>query len=380
MGFYNFVWVQDNRPIKQLLTAYCGDSFMLGQITPPKSLCLLRLSAIGDVCHAVAMVQYIQRAWPKTEITWVIGKVEAQLLKGLPGVNFVIFDKKAGVKGFLELRRQLSGKNFDVLLHMQVALRASLASLVIPAKVKIGFDRHRAIEGQWVFTNHKISPQKHPHVLDGFMGFAKALGLEVEAPLWQMPIDDQDLLWASEQLSQQRPTAVICPAASKAERNWLPERYAAIAEHLDKKGFDVVICGGPTELEKHLAQSIQAHTQIDLKNLVAKTSLKQLLAVLKIAHLVIAPDTGPAHMAVTVGTPVIGLYAHSNPHRTGPYLYQHYVVSCYQQMVQQQYKKPLSKLPWGTRAKGEDLMANITTEQVKDKIRQLLQDNYPEMS
>ena len=60
----------------------------------PKSLCLLRLSAIGDVCHAVAMVQHIQRHWPETKITWVIGKIEANLLAGLPGVEFVIFDKK----------------------------------------------------------------------------------------------------------------------------------------------------------------------------------------------------------------------------------------------------------------------------------------------
>ncbi|GHE97071.1 glycosyltransferase family 9 protein [Thalassotalea profundi] len=352
---------------------------MLGQITAPKKLCILRLSAIGDVCHAVAMVQAIQRYYPDIKITWVIGKVEAMLLQGLPGVEFVIFDKKAGFKGYVDLHRNLKGHKFDVLLHMQVALRSSLASLCISAKVKIGFDRSRAKEGQWLFTNSKIAEQSHPHVLDGFMGFAQAINVPIQPPKWQMPIDDEDMLWASEQLLSDKPIAVISPAASKAERNWHSEGYAKVAEHLDALGFSVVICGGPTTQERLLAEDIMSRASITMTNMVGKTSLKQLLAVLKLAHLVIAPDTGPAHMAVTVNTPVIGLYAHSNPHRTGPYNYQHYVVSCYQAMVQQQYGKVLAKLPWGIRAKGAGLMNAITVEQVKDKIRQLIADNYPEL-
>ncbi len=352
---------------------------MSSQITAPKSLCILRLSAIGDVCHAVAMVQQIQKQWPHITITWVIGKVEANLLSGLEGVEFVIFDKKAGLQGYKELWQKLRGRHFDVLFHMQVALRASLASLFIPANIKLGFDRQRAKEGQWLFSNKKIAAQTNPHVLDGFMGFAAALGVSIEKPSWQMPITDQHQLWASEQLITEKPIAVISPAASKAERNWLVERYADIADHLTERGFQVVICGGPTVMEKQLASNIISLSKSDLLNLVGKTSLKQLLAVLKLAHLVIAPDTGPAHMAVTVGTPVIGLYAHSNPHRTGPYNYQHYVVSCYKQVIEQQYNKPLIRLPWGIRAKGRDLMANIEVAQVKDKIRQVIADHYPHL-
>jgi heptosyltransferase I len=359
---------------------YCGDSFMLGQLTAPKNLCLLRLSAIGDVCHAVAMVQQIQRYYPKTKITWVIGKVEANLLQGLPNVEFVIFDKKAGLKGYKDLRTKLFHQKFDVLLHMQVALRASLASLCIKAKVKIGFDSKRAKEGQWLFTNKKIAAQHEPHVLDGFMGFAEAIGVPIESPHWQMPIGDENELWASELLSlkSDKPVAVISPAASKAERNWHSEGYAKTADYLTQLGFQVVICGGPTTLEKLLATEIISFSKCDIVNLVGKTNLKQLLAVLKLSHLVIAPDTGPAHMAVTVGTPVIGLYAHSNPYRTGPYLYQNYVVSCYQHTAQEQYKQKLEHLPWGIRAKGSDLMNGITFTQVKEKLLLLINDHYPE--
>jgi len=361
---------------------YCGDSFMLGQLTAPKNLCLLRLSAIGDVCHAVAMVQQIQRFYPETKITWVIGKVEANLLAGLPNVEFVIFDKKAGIKGYQDLRKQLKPQKFDVLLHMQVALRASFASWCINAKVKIGFDSKRAKEGQWLFTNKKISAQEQPHVLDGFMGFAQAIGVKTEAPTWQMPIGEENELWASEllALNSEKPVAVISPAASKAERNWHAEGYAKTADHLDKLGFQVVVCGGPTTQEKLLATEIISFSKADILNLVGKTNLKQLLAVLKLAHLVIAPDTGPAHMAVTVGTPVIGLYAHSNPHRTGPYLYQDYVVSCYKHIVQEQYKQLPEQLPWGIRVKGSDLMNGITFTQVKNKLNLLIGEHYPEIA
>ena len=256
---------------------------MLGQLSVPKSLCLLRLSAIGDVCHAVAMVQNIQRQWPATKITWVIGKIEASLLQGMADVEFVIFDKRAGVKGYADLRNTLKGRKFDVLLHMQVALRASLASLCIPAKVKIGFDNQRAKEGQWLFSNKKIAAQVQPHVLDGFMGFAESLGLDVSTPTWHMPISDEDQLWASEKLSANnqldKPIAVICPAASKAERNWHAEGYSQTAEYLNSRGFKVVICGGPTTMEKLLAEAIISRSEFSLGdceilNLVGKTSLK----------------------------------------------------------------------------------------------------------
>jgi len=361
---------------------------MLGQLTVPKNLCLLRLSAIGDVCHAVALVQHIQQHWPQTHITWVVGKVEAQLLVGLPNVELVIFDKNAGWRGYWALWRAMRGRKFDVLLHMQVALRASLASLCISATTKMGFDKQRAKEAQGLFCNKRIAAQQHPHVLDGFMGFAHALGLPIESPHWHMPLSDEVQLWASEQFvtdsHDDRPTiapaiAIICPSASKKERSWHAQGYASIADSLTQKGFTVVICGGNRSIEHQLAQAIIGLCRHPVHNYVGQTSLPQLLALLNIAHLVLAPDTGPLHMAVTVNTPVVGLYAHSNPHRTGPYTFQHYVVSCYPEMITAQYHKSVAKLPWGIRAKGEQLMDNISVAQVEDKIRQLIEDHYPEL-
>lgn len=348
---------------------------MLGQIvnsiSRPKSLCILRLSAIGDVCHAVAMVQQIQKQYPDITITWIIGKVEHMLLKHLPGVEFIVFDKSTGIKGYQELSKNLQGRKFDVLFHMQVALRASIASLCVAADVKIGFDRARAKEGQWLFTNARIAPQQTPHVLEGFMGFANAIGVATEAPSWLMPFGEEERRWVKEQIPQTKLYAVISAAASKSERNWHPQGYAQVADYLAAKDYQVILCGGPTPLEINLAQKIEQSAQTELLNLVGKTNLKQLLAVLESAKLVVAPDTGPAHMAVTVGTPVIGLYAHSNPQRTGPYKYQDNAVSVYEQSIVKQHGKSYTKLPWGIRAKGE-LMQSITFDMVAQQIDRLL--------
>lgn len=346
---------------------------MLTKIQNPQSICLLRLSAIGDVCHAVATIQAIHKRWPNAKLTWVIGKVEFQLLKDLPGVDFVVFDKKAGLKGYRDLKRQLKDQTFDILLHMQVALRASLATLCIKAKEKWGFDKSRAKEGQWLFTNRKIAAQNNPHVAEGFLGFAKAIGVSDDYQLeWQMPINDDDHKWQQQTLAEKGDYIVISPAASKAERNWLPERYAEFANYAHSKGFVVVICGGPTATEKELAAYIISHCDFEPVNLVGKTTLKQLLAVLKNAKLVLAPDSGPAHMAVTVSTPVIGLYAHSNPKRTGPYFYQDYVVSCYENLLELQTGLTAEKNVWGRRVKGRDLMGNILVDDVITQFNRLL--------
>tara|TARA_Y100000034_G_scaffold6550_1_gene7213 strand:+ start:4585 stop:5637 length:1053 start_codon:yes stop_codon:yes gene_type:complete len=331
----------------------------------PKDICILRLSAIGDVCHAVSAVQAIQRHYPEAKITWVVGKIEAMLLQDMPGVEFVIFDKKQGKAAFKQLKETFKGRQFDVLLHMQVALRANLAARCIPAKVKVGFDWHRAKEGHFLFTNKRIAAEKSAHVLEGFRGFAKAIGVPHYEPTWQMPVSNDDKQVAAELLSGLENVLVISPAASKAERNWLPERYAEIAKYAKQKGFHVVITGGPTDMERQLAADIISYLDFEVLNLVGKTTLKQLVCVLEQAKLVIAPDTGPAHMAVTMGTPVIGLYAHSNPARTGPYLYQDYVVEVYHKNLQAQYKKSAEQLPWGTRVKGKTLMSQISVADVQ---------------
>ncbi len=336
-------------------------------------LCLLRLSAIGDVCHAVALITRIQRHRPDIQITWIIGKIEYQLVKNLPNIRFIVFDKSKGKQAFKDLKSELNNERFDALFAMQVALRANLIARLINAPKKFGFDWHRSKELHWLFTNKRVAPHPHCHVLDGFMDFADAVNIpKLTQVEWDFVTEDKANDWAQEQLSNSHPYIVINPAASKKERNWLPERYAQLADHLNLQGFKVVLTGGPSPNEVELGKAISTSAQHTIINLIGKTSLQQLACVLSKAKLVVAPDTGPAHIAAMMGTKVVGLYAHSNPRRTGPYNNIENAVSVYDEVIQEQKGKPWNELSWGTRAKGKDLMKRILLQAVTQKCDELL--------
>ena len=343
----------------------------------PLSLCIIRLSAIGDVCHTLAVVQAIQRKYPDAEITWIIGKTEAMLMQDLPNIRLIPFDKKSGWKGIFTIWKQLSHKRFDFLLNMQTAFRASILSLGIKADKKMGFNKDRAREMQWLFTNQKVEQTTSPHVLDGQMMFAKAIGVTDLTPKWQLPIPTETVEKAKQWLDPMRKNVVISPCSSKAEKDWLIERYADIANWLIAQNINVILVGSPAKRELEMTACIQ-QLALDVQNLVGKTSLKELAALLKLADLVISPDTGSAHIASIQGTPVIGLYAIHNPRRTAPYNDQQNVISVYDEVVQTYYGKPWQALPWATKAKsktGENLMARISVESVKQKVVEILAIN-----
>lgn len=343
-------------------------------LSPPTSLCVLRLSAIGDACNASAMVQAIQRQWPETKITWIMGKAEAQLLGDLPGVEVIPFDKKLGWKGYTQLWRQLRGRKFDALLHLQTALRASIVSLGIRAKYRLGFDHTRSSDMQKWFINHPVPSPRSAHVLDGFMAFAREIGIEDTTARWSLPLGAAETDWASQYITSGQPTLVIVPAASKAFKNWTATGYARVAEYAAAKGMQVILAGSPARVEVELAEQVCSQCQVPLLNLVGQSSLKQMLALLSAADLVIAPDTGPTHMAVAVNTPVIGLYAHHNPQRTGPYRYLDYVVSAYREAIEAETGKSPEQLSWRSRVKAEDAMSRIPPEAVCAMLDKALTD------
>ncbi|MGY5451312.1 glycosyltransferase family 9 protein [Agarivorans sp. MS3-6] len=339
-----------------------------------QKICILRLSAIGDVCNALAVAQQLQQALPEADITWVCGKAEAHLLALFTNINVVIYDKRDGLRGLLCLKRQLKAQQFDVLWHMQAALRASLVSYCINAKRRIGFDRSRAKDGQWLFTNEKISPANSPHVLDGFLQFLNQLNIAPQPVKWHVPLSEQDRDYAKTLLNTDTKQLLICPAASKAYKNWTIEGYVGIALYALNQGYQVSLIGSPANNEMALSEQINQACNGRLNNLCGKTSLPQLWALIDQADILISPDTGPAHMAVAVNTPVLGLYAHHNPQRTGPYQYRHYVVSVWQQEIEKEQGKPASQLSWRSRVKNPDAMQLITLDAVIDMFETIKQE------
>lgn len=349
---------------------------MINFSQPPKTLCIFRLSAIGDVTHILPVIHTLKKVWPETQITWVIGKLEYQLVKSLTDVEFIQFNKSEGWRAYSKLRRQLKGRQFDVLLMMQAALRASIASLFIESKHKLGFDKQRAVDFQWLFSNCKIGGESRVHVLDGFFQFLQAMGIEQRTMEWTLPIAPKDLDNVHE-ISSNQPYVVINPCSSARKnnwRNWSESRYAEIVDYLHSRQLQVILTGGPSAQELTFSQSIVSQCQSRPTNLVGETSLGELLALLKESRFVIAPDTGPAHMATVVDTPVIGLYASSNPARTGPYKSLKQLVNCYPEALKQFKQKNLDEAAWGERVRDPRVMDLISVDYVKQSIDKILND------
>ena len=347
-------------------------------VTPPRRLCILRLSALGDVCHVLPVVRTLQDAWPGTEITWIIGKLEHKLLGHVPGVEFLVFDKKAGRAAYGDLRRHMSGRRYDVLLHMQLAIRASLAAALVPADLKVGFDRARARELQWLFTNAKIEPRKREHVLDSLFGFVERLGLRQRSMRWDIPLPEPALDYARRAIPDGQPTLVISPCSSHVLRNWSPEGYAAVADHAAARhGLRVLVCGGRSELELQYGERIASLMRQPCVNLVGKDTLVEFLATLQRARVLISPDSGPAHMATTVGTPVIGLYAATNPARSGPYNSRQWCVDRYDAAARTFMGKPAAELPWTEKIEQPGVMDLITPADVIERLDALMAAGAP---
>jgi heptosyltransferase I len=346
---------------------------LLTRSTLPRNVCILRLSAIGDTCHVVPVLRTLQQAWPETRFTWIIGKLEARLMTLLEGVEFITVDKQAGFGAIGPLREQMQGRHFDVLLHMQLAFRASMLARQIPAEVKLGFDRPRARELQWLFTNACIAPRSREHVLDSFFGFAETLGVQNRKLHWDIPLPADALAYANQLIPDSQPTLVISPCSSHVLRNWRAERYAAVADHAVKAhGMRVILAGGPSALEREMGVAIERATPAPLVNQIGRDTLPQLLALLARARVLLTPDSGPAHMATMVGTPVIGLYAATNPERSGPYLSRQWCVNAYGQAARQFRGKEPEQLPWTAKIEVPGVMDLIEVAHVTAKLDELL--------
>ncbi len=326
-------------------------------------MCLLRLSALGDVTHVVPLVRTLQAARPDTPIHWIIDKAGHKLLEGLPGVTFHAYDKKSGMAGVKELRKQLPPGRFEALLQMQVAFRANLLSAFIPAERRIGYDRSRSKDLHGLFINERIPDRPGIHVLDAIGSFCEPMGLRQTEVSWDLAVPPAASEWAAAQWKDDgRPVLMISPCSSHVRRNWYADRYAAVASHAAQRGWKVVLCGGRSELERSMADAILAQLDTPALDLVGKDTLKQLPALLARANLVMTPDSGPMHIANAMGAKVLGLHAASNPHRSGPYSDRRYCVDRYDDAARKYLGKQAADLKWGTKIEFDDVMELISVE------------------
>jgi heptosyltransferase I len=319
------------------------------------------------------VVRALQRAWPGVRITWIIGKLEARLMSLLPEIELLAVDKRRFGSELMRVRSELRARRFDLLLHMQVSLRASLLSALVRAPVKVGFDRARARELQWLFTNRQIAPRRRQHVLDSFLGFADAIGISDRRVEWNLPLPPEALAYAARVIPDARPTLVISPCSSHALRNWRPEFYAQVADHAVRRwSMRVVLCGGPSRIEREMGDRIAAFAEQPLTDQIGQDTLPQMAALLKAATLLITPDSGPAHMAAMVDTPVIGLYAPTNPARSGPYLSLELCVNRFPDAARAFKGREPEALPWWVKIEKPGVMDLIRPAEVIERLDEFM--------
>jgi heptosyltransferase I len=256
---------------------------------------------------------------------------------------------------------------------MQMSLRSSAVNRLVSTSVRLGFDRARAKDMQWLFNNYEIPAHKNQHVMDSLFGFTEALGIGNRILTWDIPIPEQDRQVVRDWLEIKKPYLLISPCSSMSYRNWNRPGYAAVGDYARQKyGLHIVLSGGPGNLEQETGRGIEQLMKYPPFNLIGQTNLKQLLYLLEHAKAVVSPDSGPAHMATAVNTPVIGLYACTNPERARPYFSASTTVNRYPEAVLAKYGKPVKQLPWGIRVRDPGTMDRITVDEVVAKLDSLM--------
>lgn len=287
----------------------------------PQRICIVMMSAVGDAVHVLPVINALKRSNSACTITWILQPGPASLVAGHPAVDeILIFDRTKGLKGFFELRRKLRCRRFDLLLNLQVYLKAGIVTLLAQADQKLGFDRSRARDMNWLFTTRKIPKRPIQHVQDQYFEFLEALGVPPNPVEWNLGPTPGERRWQREFVeSVSGNYAALVVATSKPEKDWLPERWASIVDLLyERYGLRSVLVGGQSPREIAAAAVIMS-SAVHLPVNALGSGLRNLVGILDAAELVLSPDTGPLHISVALDKPVISLIGFTNPRRTGPY-------------------------------------------------------------
>lgn len=285
-------------------------------------ICIVMMSAVGDAVHVLPVINALKRHAPTCLITWILQPGPATLVRGHRSVDeIILFDRSKGMQAFADIRRVLAGREFDLVIDLQVYFKAGVITAMTRAPVKLGFDRVRARDLNWLFTTHRIPARPvGQHVQDQYFEFLEALGVKAAPVIWDLGPWPTELAWRDEFFRKlDRPAAAIVIATSKPEKDWLPERWAEVVDVLyNEHGLQPVLVGGRSPRESHAEQVIMATAKQQPVSALG-SGLRNLVGILSGSALVLSPDTGPLHMAVALERPVISLMGYTNPKRTGPY-------------------------------------------------------------
>ncbi|MBT3519868.1 MAG: glycosyltransferase family 9 protein [Gammaproteobacteria bacterium] len=336
-----------------------------------ENICVLRTSSIGDICHMLPFIFTIRKEYPNAKISWVIGKNEADFLGNINGIQFIVFDRNNTLKSYFSIYKKLKKIKFDVMFIMQVSLRANIISLLIESKIKIGYDLNRSSDLHSMFSNKKIQSSKHSHVVDVFLSFLNVLSIEKSNFIYKWDIEERI---TKKQLFKkffelQDKYFVLSPCSRSANRNWLVDRYAAVADYININfGIQCVLSSSSNSFEEEFVKDIISSMKSKPLNLSGRTNLHELYSLVKNSELLISPDSGPIHIATCAGKPAIGLYGVTNTVRAGPYNSRDLCIDKYNEALLKYKGLESHQAKWRYKNNNKNVMSLISTEEVIEKI------------
>jgi lipopolysaccharide heptosyltransferase I len=299
---------------------------------------IVKLSALGDVIHALPVARALRRAHPLAQISWIVEAREHAILRDHPDLDRIIpvdtrrwrrlIRRPAGARevwGKLgRLRRRVRIAGFDVAIDLQGLIKSGLLTAYTGASLRIGFGaRHCRERLSMLFTNrHVTPPAAAEHVVEQYLALLAPLGVRPAPPEFYIPPRPEAERRMEEALGQAGlkrtdRTVALNPGAGREEKRWPVERFRALAERLGTEaGARVLLLWGPDEID--MAKQIGAGLTTPAV-LAPPTNLDELTGVLRRVSLMVAGDTGPLHLAAALGTPALGLYGPTSARRNGPY-------------------------------------------------------------
>ncbi len=324
-------------------------------------ICILRLSALGDIVMCLPLIRTLQKSFPHAEISWIIGETFYPLFEKVEGVHFIPLAKIRSWKDYIRAHKKLAPYQFDVLLATQASFSAHLVYTLIDAKRKIGYDRLRSKDLHPLFIDERIESHKE-HTVEGFLRFAKTIGAERISYDGSIPLPET-------KRGYDFPYFVINPCSSKKEKDWDYSNYISIIAWV-KENYQItpILVGSPADF----AVCDYLEKEGGALNLCGKTSLIELAALIKDARFLLSPDTGPAHIASALGTPVVGLFAPTSSKMTGPYFSREFLVDKHAEVLSKYATPKELKLDWNIRIYHKGAMKLISIEDVQRAIHDVL--------
>lgn len=332
---------------------------------PLDRVLIVMLAAVGDAVHALPVINAIKRLYPRSHISWVMQHgALTNLLTGHPSIDAVIpFHRSQGWRGFLDVRARLQRERFDAVLVLQPYLKSGIVASFAPSPVRLGFDRARARDASWLFSSHRIPARPLQHMQDQYLEFLAALGVPAQPLEWKIgPWNDAEREWQRQFFARfDRPVAPIVVATSKAQKDWPAERWAEVCDALwSDFGLQPILVGGRSPREVEAERIILAATRTKPVSALGDGGLRGLAAIIERSALVLSPDTGPLHLSVALGTPVVSLLGYTNPKRVGPY-------RRFQDLMIDAYGEPGEDYPVSMQNR-PDRMSRISVQDVLERV------------